>query len=52
MMATPTAAASYVMAKQMTAHGDMAAEIIAVTTAACAITVAVGLVILKSGSYL
>ncbi len=52
MMATPTAAASYVMAKQMTSHAEMAAEIIALTTGACAITVTAGLVFLKSGHYI
>lgn len=52
MMASPTAAASYVMARQMTAHGDLAAEIIAVTTAACGITVTIGLLFLKSENYL
>ena len=52
MMASPTAAASYVMARQMTAHGDMAAEIIALTTTVCAVTVSAGLVILKSASYI
>jgi predicted permease len=52
MMATPTAAASYVMAKQMTSHGEMAAEIIALTTGACAVTVTAGLVFLKSGNYI
>ncbi len=48
MMASPTAAASYVMAKQMTAYGQMAAEIVAVSTAISPITITAGLVILKS----
>lgn len=47
MSSCPSAAASFVMAKQMTNHGDMAAEIVAITTASCAITISLGLVILK-----
>lgn len=52
MMSAPTAAASYVMAKQMTSQGAIAAEIIAFTTGACAITVTFGLAALKSGNYI
>ncbi|MCB1754815.1 MAG: AEC family transporter [Gammaproteobacteria bacterium] len=52
MMAAPTAAASYVMARQMTAYGQMAAEIVAVTTALSPLTITLGLVALKSLHYL
>ena len=33
LAASPTATASYIMARQMTAHGALAGEIVAVTTA-------------------
>lgn len=52
MMSAPTAAASYVMAREMTQHGDMAAEIVAMTTAMSPLTVTVGLVILKNYSFI
>ena len=52
MTATPTAAASYVMAKQMTDHGVLAAEIVAVTTILSSGTVTIGLIVLKAGGYL
>ncbi len=52
MVATPTAAASYVMAKEMTDHGALAAEIVAVTTLLSAVTVTVGLVVLRAGRYI
>ncbi|MCU4674090.1 AEC family transporter [Catenovulum sp. 2E275] len=47
MMATPTAAAAYVMSKQMTQHGNLAAEIITLSTALSPLTVTLGLVILS-----
>lgn len=43
MMAAPTATASYIMARQMTAHGAMAAEIVVLTTALSPVTVTLGL---------
>ena len=52
MAATPTAAASYVMAKEMTDHGRLAAEIVAVTTLLSAVTVTVGLIVLKAGAFI
>lgn len=47
MMATPSAAAGYVMAAQMTPHGAMAAEIIALTTFFSVISVTTGLILLR-----
>lgn len=47
MFSAPTAAASYVMAKQMTAHGDMAAEIVALSTVLSPLSLTFGLVVLN-----
>lgn len=52
MMSAPSAAASYVMAEQMAGQGAMAAEIIALTTSACAFTITPGLVLLKVTGHL
>lgn len=52
MMASPTAAAAYVMSKQMTEHGNLAAEIITLSTALCPITVTLGLIILSYFNYI
>lgn len=52
MIATPTATASYVMAKQMTNFGSMAAEIVAVTSAICPLTITLGLASLKHWQYI
>lgn len=52
MFSSPTAAASYVMAKQMTKHGDMAAEIIALSTVLSPLFLTFGLVVLKSWGFL
>jgi len=43
MAASPTATASYIMARQMTAHGALAGEIVAVTTALGIVTYTIGL---------
>jgi len=51
MMATPTAAAAYVMSKQMTQHGNLAAEIITLSTAFSPLTVTLGLVVLSYLGY-
>lgn len=48
MSASPTATASYIMARQMTAHGALAAEIVAVTTALGVLSYTVGLALLRS----
>ncbi len=48
MSASPTATASYIMAKQMTSHGALAAEIVAVTTALGVLSYTVGLALLRS----
>ena len=47
LAASPTASASYVMARQMTAHGALAAEIIAVTTALGVLSYTAGLALLR-----
>lgn len=47
LAASPTASASYIMARQMTAHGPLAAEIIAVTTALGVISYTAGLALLR-----
>lgn len=47
MMATPTAAAAYVMAQQMTQHGRFAAETVAVSTLLSPITMTLALVVLS-----
>lgn len=52
MTAAPTATASYIMAREMTAYGNIAAEIVAVTTAGSAVTITTGLFLLKSGGYI
>ena len=48
MFASPTAAASFVMAKAMKGNAAMAANIIAITTVMAAISVSLGLFLLKS----
>ncbi len=52
MMSAPTAVASYVMARQMTQYGEMAAAIVAMTTTINAFTVTAGLVVLQSNGYI
>ncbi|MEE9321092.1 MAG: AEC family transporter [Granulosicoccus sp.] len=44
----PTASASYIMARQLTSHGKLAAEIVAVTTALGVISYTAGLALLRS----
>ncbi|MFK8080505.1 MAG: AEC family transporter [Granulosicoccus sp.] len=48
MSASPTATASYIMARQMTSHGALAAEIVAVTTALGVLSYTLGLALLRS----
>ncbi len=48
MSASPTATASYIMARQMTRHGALAAEIVAVTTTLGVLTYTIGLVLLRT----
>ncbi|MBD1388241.1 AEC family transporter [Neiella sp. HB171785] len=48
MMATPSATASFVMAKQMAGDADLAADIIAVTTVFAVLTTTLGLLALRS----
>lgn len=51
MTAAPTAAASYVMARSMGGNADLAANIIATTTAASIITCSLGISILHSFNF-
>lgn len=48
MAASPTATASYIMARQMTSHGALAAEIVAVTTALGVLSNTVGIAVLNA----
>lgn len=48
MAASPTATASYIMARQMTAHGPLAAEIVAVTSVLGVITYTGGIALLRT----
>ena len=48
MLASPTAAASYVMAKQMHGNAELAASIIAITTAKSVVTVSLGIFVLRT----
>jgi len=52
MAASPTATASYVLARQLTPHGELAAEIIAVTTALGVLTYTIGLVMLRAAGLI
>lgn len=52
MMATPSATASFVMAKQMGGDADLAADIIAVTTIFSAITTTLGLLALRASGLI
>ncbi|WP_111978995.1 AEC family transporter [Algibacillus agarilyticus] len=52
MMATPTAAAAFVMSKQMTPYGNLAAEIITLSTALSPISITLGLVVLSYYHYI
>ena len=52
MSASPTATASYILARQLTPHGALAAEIIAVTTALGVLTYTIGLVMLRSAGLI
>lgn len=52
LAASPTASASYIMARQMTVHGPLAAEIIAVTTALGVLSYTVGLTLLRGAGLI
>ena len=52
MLSSPTAVSSYIMAKKMTDHGTIAAEIIALSTASSTLIITAGLVLLQSTGYL
>lgn len=47
MMASPTAAAAYIMSKQMTSHGQLAAEVVTLSTLLCPISITLGLMMLN-----
>ncbi|WP_017445623.1 AEC family transporter [Gayadomonas joobiniege] len=47
MMASPTAAAAYIMSKQMTSHGQLAAEIVTLSTLLCPLSITLGLMLLS-----
>ncbi len=51
LAAAPTATASYVVASRLTRHGQLAAEIIAVTTALGVLTFTAGLALLRTIGY-
>ena len=51
MLSTPTAVSSYIMAKKLTTHGTIAAEIIALSTAISSLIITIGLIVLKSLVY-
>ena len=52
LAASPTATASYIMARQMTRHGALAAEIVAVTTAVGVPIYTAGLALLRAYGHL
>jgi predicted permease len=52
MAASPTATASYIMARQLTSHGTLAAEIVAVTTAVGVLIYTAGLAVLRSSDLI
>ena len=52
MLSSPTAVSSYIMAKKMTDHGTIAAEIIALSTASSTLIITAGLILLQSTGYL
>lgn len=52
MMAAPTATASYVMARQMTGHGQLAAEIVVMTNVGSVFTITLGLALLRAGQFI
>jgi len=52
MLSAPTAVSSYIMAKKMTDHGTIAAEMIALSTASSTVIITLGLILLQSTGYL
>jgi predicted permease len=52
MLSSPTAVSSYIMAKKLTAHGTIAAEIIALSTASSIPIITLGLILLQITGYL
>ncbi len=52
LAASPTATASYIMARQMTRHGALAAEIVAVTTALGVVSYTAGIALLRGAGLI
>lgn len=52
MLSTPTAAAAYIMSKQMTEHGEFAGEIITLSTILSPVSMTLGLVALSYFGYI
>ena len=52
LAASPTATASYIMARQMTAHGALAGEIVAVTTALGVLSYTAGITLLRASGLI
>jgi len=52
MLSSPTAVSSYIMAKKLTAHSTIAAEIIALSTASSTVIITIGLILLQAAGYL
>jgi len=52
MLSSPTAVSSYIMAKKMTQHGIIAAEIIALSTALSPVIITIGLILLLATGQL
>ncbi|RLA22823.1 MAG: AEC family transporter [Gammaproteobacteria bacterium] len=52
MLSSPTAISSYIMAKKMTQHGIIAAEIIALSTALSPVIITIGLILLLATGQL
>lgn len=52
LAASPTATASYIMARQMTAHGALAGEIVAVTTALGVLSYTAGIALLRASGLI
>ena len=52
MLSCPTAVSSYIMAKKLTRHGTIAAEIIALSTASSSLIITIGLIVLKTLGYI
>ncbi|GFO70948.1 uncharacterized protein BJAS_P0100 [Bathymodiolus japonicus methanotrophic gill symbiont] len=52
VLSSPTAVSSYIMAKKLTDHGTIAAEIIALSTGSSILVITLGLMLLQNTGYL